>query len=449
MLAGQLPVGHNHPAHPSSWTGGLMAPRFAYRLSIDPAVSTFRPEIEHVCILLQEAHGLVQDPSATRVLHYGSNPPPQAATVPAHLFQAATVSADGLHLTHEALESVAGQLLPSDDASRFDAIGLVFLLVSRLEERDSSTEDRYGRYGFASDFQHRHGLFGRAPADEALAALARLISGDSSPANATSYQLQLTHDVDRLKAYHRPTDPLRYMLGDLLKRGRPMKALRHLGAYAAREPWTSFSDVMALSEQRGVPSRFYFMGPSQHNNDSPYVTDMPALTRAVARAASARGHILGFHPGHATSRDPQLWQQQRAGLEAVLQQPVTEGRQHMLGYSAADTPDIWDQAGMQADYTLAYPEAEGYRTGSTRIFPAYSLTRRQTLRLRQGSTAIMDFGQFGGKYRNLTLEQAMAACQPVIDTARRFGGTLTVLFHTGQPTGIVRTFYEALLREAA
>ncbi len=121
----------------------------------------------------------------------------------------------------------------------------------------------------------------------------------------------------------------------------------------------------------------------------------------------------------------------------------------MLGYSAADTPDIWDQAGMHADYTLAYPEAEGYRTGSTRIFPAYSLRHRRSLHLRQGSTAIMDFGQFGGKYRNLTLEQALAACRPVIDTARRFGGTLTVLFHTGQPEGIARVFYEALLQEAA
>lgn len=426
-----------------------MAPRFAYRLSIDPAVSAFRPEIEHVCVLLREAHGLIADSAAARVLHYGANPPPQAAAVPAHLFQAVTVAADGLHLTPHALDRIAAHLLPTDDASRFDAIGLTFLLTSRLEERDSPTDDRYGRYAFASDFQHRHDLFGRAPADEALAALARLITGETVPANATPYRLQLTHDVDRLKAYHRVSDPLRYMLGDLLKRGRPVKALRQLGAYAAREPWTSFTDVMALSEQRGITSRFYFMGPSQHRNDSPYVADMPALTRAVAKAARDRGHVLGFHPGHATCRDAQLWQRQRAGLEAVLQQSVTEGRQHMLGYSAAHTPDIWDEASMQTDYTLAYPEAEGYRTGSTRIFPAYSLTRRKTLRLRQGSTAIMDFGQFGGKYRDLTQDQALAVCRPVIDTARRFGGTLTVLFHTGQPAGIVRTFYEALLQEAA
>ena len=220
-------------------------------------------------------------------------------------------------------------------------------------------------------------------------------------------------------------------------------------SYGSREPWPSFIDVMDLSERHGLTSRFYFMGPSRHRNDSPYVADMSGLLRRVADAVVQRGHALGFHPGHRTCSDAGLWQSQRAGLEAVLGRPVTEGRQHMLGYAAGITPDIWDQAGMHADYTLAYPEQEGFRTGSSRVLPAYSLRRRRQLALCQGSTPIMDFGLFGGKYRSLSIADALARCRPVIETTRRFGGTLTVLFHTGQPQGMARDFYEALLREAA
>jgi hypothetical protein len=427
-----------------------MAPRFAYRLSLDPALSAFQPEIEYVCTLLGEAHGLIRDAGATRILHYGPNPPEgDAAVVPSHLFDAVSVGEDGLHLAPDTLDRLAPRLLPRTDARDFDAIGLIFLLVSRLEERDAPSDDRYGRYAFASDFQQRHGLFGRAPVDEALAALARLVTGEAAPVNATSYTLQLTHDVDRLKGYHRAVDPLRYALGDLLKRRKPVRALQQLAGYFSLEPWPSFTDIMDLSERHGVASRFYFMGPSRHRHDSPYAATMPKLTQAVAGLVRRRGHRFGFHPGHATCRDPALWQQQRAGLETILGQPVVEGRQHMLGYNAAETPDIWDRAGMLADYTPAYPEAEGFRTGSSRVFPAYSLTRRQPLRLRQGSTAIMDFGLFGGKYRDLTVDEALQSCRPIIAAARQFGGTLTVLFHTGQPTGPARIFYEALLKEAA
>lgn len=426
-----------------------MAPRFAYRLSIDPAISAFRPEITYICLLLDEAHGLIENPDAHRILHYGDNPPPGAAVVPAILFHAVTVESDGLHLKVENLNRIAPRLLPQTDAATFDAIGLAFLLISRLEERDSKTKDRYGRYPASSDFQMRHGLFGRAVADEALAALARLITGETNPPNAAAYRLQLTHDVDRLKGYHRPSEPLRYALGDLFKRVQPVTALRRLASYASPEPWASFTDIMTLSEHYGLASRFYFMGPTAHRHDSPYAMTMPRLSQAVAWAAAKRGHILGFHPGHGTASDPARWQQQRAGLETILGQQVVEGRQHMLGYSATETPDIWDRAGMQADYTLAYPEAEGFRTGSSRVFPVYSLIRRQPLHLRQGSTAIMDFGLFGGKYRDLTVDEALQSCRPVIAAARQFGGTLTVLFHTGQPTGPARIFYEALLQEAA
>jgi len=425
-----------------------MSPKSAFRLSMDPAISKFAPEIRYVCALLREAHGLIEHPDATRILHYGDDPPPGAATVPSALFRVATADADGLHLDSESLASIAPFLLPGPDAAAFDAIGLVFLLVTRLEERDSGELDRYGRFPATADFQVRHGLFGRAAADEALAALARLISGNANPPNATSYRLQPTHDVDRLRAYHKPFDPIRHAAGDLLKRGRPGNAIRRLASYASREPWTSFDDVMRLSEEFGLISRFYFMGPSGSPYDSPYAMSMPQLLGAVAADIVARGHIPGFHPGHDTSRNAAEWARQRAGLEAVLGCTVTEGRQHMLCYSAAETPEIWDSNGMQADYSLAYPEHEGFRTGSSRVFPAYSLRHRRQLALRQGSTAIMDFGLFGGKYRNLDVETALARCRPVIEVARRFGGTLTVLFHTGQAGGTVRKFYAELLREA-
>lgn len=436
--------------HSLAGAGTKMATPIPFRLTIAPELAPFGAEIDHVCALLREAHGLVRSDEAAAWLHYGSNPPPGSIGLPAALFPDCIIQGpDGLHLDRTALSRQWQNLAPQDDARQFDALGLIFLLVSRIEERDTQRTDRYGRYRCEDDIQVQHGLYGRAAADEAMAALARLVTGAANPPSATTYRVLVTHDVDRLKAYHRPIEPLRLAAGDLLKRRRPVGALKRLGAYFSAEPWESVNDLLALSERHGYQSQFYFMGPSNEPFDSPYVLAMAPLLRRVSDRIAERGHAIGFHPCSGTATDAQLWQSQRDRLEAVLGRPVREGRQHGLLYRADTTPDIWDGAGMTADYTLAYPERDGFRSGSTRALPAYSLRRRRTLGLRQASTAVMEFGMFGGKYRDLTVEEALVSCRPLLQACRRHGGTFVVLYHTGPQPPKARAFYEALLSEAA
>jgi hypothetical protein len=419
-----------------------------YRLSLAPELGAFIPEIDYVCRLLEDAYRLKRDDAASCLLHYGPAPPAGALAIPERLFSGAvTVSDDGLYLRHGELDRIASSLLPKHDAREFDAIGLVFLLVSRLEERGYDGLDHYRRYPFSADFQYRHGLYGRPSADEALAAIARLVTGKEHPHSATRYRVHLTHDVDRLKEYHRPTEPLRYAAGDLFKRHKPFEALGRLRAYASSEPWRSFNRLMTQSEQFGLRSHFYFMGPSEESRDSPYAITMQPLLKRVADAVEARGHGIGFHPGYGTAVDADRWQSQHEGLEAVLGRKIREGRQHMLAYQADRTPDIWEAASMASDFTLAYPELDGFRNGSCRVLPAYSLVKRKTLQLRHGSTAIMDFGMFGGKYRDTDLYEALASCRAIAQQARLHGGTLTVLQHAGRPIAQAARFYEALLRE--
>jgi hypothetical protein len=103
---------------------------------------------------------------------------------------------------------------------------------------------------------------------------------------------------------------------------------------------------------------------------------------------------------------------------------------------------------MIADYTLGYPERSGFRSGTCRPHPTYSLSQRRILGPIAYPTAIMDFSLFGGKYRHLSVDEALAECELVIAECRRHRGTLVVLFHTYQQqhTPEVDIFYERLLR---
>lgn len=426
----------------------------AYRLSIAPPLAPFTPEITYACDFLDHCHHLVRSEDAARVLHYGPGAPPGAVAVPAAVFpDGVRIAADGLHPEPGTLERLITGCGPAPihpdaalpDQPTYDAIGLIFLMLSRLEER-AGAGDRYGRFRHDHALAHRLNRPGHPLADEAAFDLARWVTGDDRPRSRTTFAVLPTHDVDRLRSYHNPWQPLRQAAGDLVKRRRPLGAWRRLTrAYGTGEPGRSVAALMSLSEQHGLTSRFFFMGPSRSSHDSPYAISMPGLLRRTARDVAERGHIVGLHPGYAAATDPTEWSRQRWGLESVVGAEVSEGRQHMLRYRADLTPEIWDQAGMTADYTLAFPEVTGFRSGTCRGYHPYSLRRRKALSLIQHDTAIADFGLFGGKYRDLTVEGALDACAPAIDACRRFGGTLVLLYHTGQMRAPRMPFYRQLL----
>lgn len=438
--------------------------RHPYRLSIAPGLERFRPEIEHACAFLERCHPLVRTNEAARVLHYGPDAPTGSVEVPAVLFPSGVrLDDDGIHLDRAAFATLedgkgSAPLLPPVgtrshrhvNGLAYDALGLIFFMLSRLEERGAPALDRYGRFPYEASLAARR--YGAAPplADEAASDLAASLLGQDDPPLALRYELLLTHDVDMLKGYHRPLGPLRNAAGDVVKRFDPARATRRLlDGYLSGEPWATARDIMAKSERHGVSSRFYFMGPSNNSMDSPYVLRLPRLLRRLSDEIAARGHVVGYHPCFATADDAGEWRRQRDGLEAVLGRPVREGRQHVLRYSADVTPDIWSDAGMTLDLTLGWPEVTGFRSGTCRRHASYSLRRRRTLPLEQISTSIMDFGLFGGKYRNLSVDAALADCRGAIEACRRFGGSLVVLFHTGQRRPPVTTFYERLLAVVA
>lgn len=441
-----------------------MGARFPYRLSLAPALERFRPEIEHACAFLERCHPLVRTNDSARVLHYGSDAPAGAVAVPAVLFPSGVrVDDDGIHLDRPSFEAVedgknGAPFLPppherdrrGPHGPRYDALGLIFFLLSRLEERGASALDRYGRFPYGASLVARR--YGAAPplADKAARDLAAALLGQDDPPGGSHYELLLTHDVDMLKGYHRPWAPLRNAIGDVVKRLDPVGAARRLrDGYLSGEPWGTARAIMARSERLGAVSHFYFMGPSRDPMDSPYASRLPSLLRRVADEIAMRGHVVGYHPCFATADDANEWRRQRDGLEAVLGRPVREGRQHVLRYRAEITPDIWSDAGMTLDLTLGWPEVTGFRSGTCRRHAAYSLRRRRTLPLEQVSTAIMDFGLFGGKYRDLSVDGALADCRAAIEACRAFGGSLTVLFHTGQRHPPVTSFYDRLLDLAA
>lgn len=436
-----------------------------YRLSIAPSLVRFAPELALVCRFLDRCYLVERSEAATVVLHYGPNPPPGAVTVPASFFpDAIRIDEDGLHPERDGLarfengfhrswseRKLATAPLQQESGERtlrYDALGLMFMLLSRIEERGhpASATDRYGRFPYHAAFLHRLFSLEFPLTDIAAEHVASALLQDPAPPKRTTYTVHLTHDMDMLRGYHTPLAPIRRAAADILLQRDWRSAFQRIhAAYFTGEPWRSVRLLMELSEQRGLKSRFFFMGPSSDTRDSPYVSREPRTLRGVASEVLARGHGVGFHPGFRARRDPVEWRRQRDGLEKALDVGVAEGRHHGLLFDIDTTWDIWNDATMTADMTLGFPERSGFRSGTCRAHPTYSLRQRRTLQLLEYPSNILDFGFFGGRYRDLSVENALEECRRVVAVSRRFNGDMVVLYHTGNLRPMWLNFYTGLL----
>lgn len=433
-----------------------------YRLEVAPALEPFLPEIRYTLDIMDRYYPVARqdDGPTNRILRYGLKEEHGAISVPSHCFgKGITIELDGRPaLSPAAIETYlsenAGVLPPKEHlgnigaAVDYDAIGLAFIMLSRIEEWNPAHRDRYERFAYDRAFAVRAGRHTEPIADQALEDIARQLVSAQRPTVLSRYHVSPTHDVDSLRAYHRVTDPLRYAAGDLIKRANPSSALRRLTDYLPGEPWRSFRHLMTASEKFGLRSQFFFMGPSDNRMDSPYASTMRLLMTKICHTVIERGHGIGFHPGYDTYKDPVVWDRQKKAVADISGQPITVGRQHVLRFASDLTPRIWAEHGMAKDYTLAFPEHPGFRNGSTRPHPAYDPDSRKALSVDLCATAIMDFGLFGGKYNDFSVEDALETSRPIIDAVKYHQGELVILQHTGPALAKAYEFHDRLLELA-
>jgi peptidoglycan/xylan/chitin deacetylase (PgdA/CDA1 family) len=237
------------------------------------------------------------------------------------------------------------------------------------------------------------------------------------------FALCLTHDVDRpYKTYQ----SVYYALAER----RPY----HLRALFGENPYWRFEDVMALEEDLGVRSAFYFLDEQSLFRDRPvrewvsptswkrytgrYEVDDRRIA-SVVRELDAGGWEVGLHGSFESYRDPERIAVEKAAVERVLGDRVLGGRQHYLNL---DVPGTWRAqaaAGLRYDSSLGSSTEVGFQHGYSicrpfdDAFVVFPLTAMEV--------AFPDVGGSSGRAR--------AACEDLLDEAAANDAVMTVLWH--------------------
>lgn len=259
----------------------------------------------------------------------------------------------------------------------------------------------------------------------------------------------LTHDVDFLELKNHRLD--RTLVGFLLRSLSPVhyrccsstvalaRLRRNLAALLSlpavylglcRDIWYDVDRYLEIEEE--ATSTFYFIpfrgDPGQEVRGYPAPRHRAAQYHMPDYAHTIQGLLqsgreVGVH-GLDAWHDVEKGRKERAAVQKVTQREEQGVRMHWLHFSH-ESPRVLREAGFFYDSSIGYNEAIGFRAGTAQVFMQPHLKAIPELPL-----VIMDTALFYPDRMGLNERQAHEACTRVIDTVLRYGGVLTVNWHT-------------------
>jgi hypothetical protein len=200
----------------------------------------------------------------------------------------------------------------------------------------------------------------------------------------------------------------------------------------ARDFWLQFD--WYLEVEKDLPCTYFFIpfkgragdkvgtGHAARRAAAYDITDLPELTATLTRSGCEIG-VHGIDAWHSAERG----REELSRVAAASGGAVSGVRMHWL-LRDASTFRVLEEAGYAYDSTVGYNETVGYRCGTGQAFRPPGTQRLLELPLH-----IQDGALFYRQRLGLSESEAWARCESLVETARRVGGVLTVLWHDRSP----------------
>jgi hypothetical protein len=338
-----------------------------------------------------------------------------------------------------------------DHLVHYDILGLVYWMLTRIEEIGRTDLDRHGRFPATSSHAYQFDYLERPVVDEWLQILGQVVQRQWPGIELKRHEFQtlVSHDVDRPSRYGFSSLGVlfRRMMGDLIRRRElrssvlaPWIRRQSRSTLHPADPYNTFSWIMEQSENKGLISAFYFIcGRTDPRFDADYEIEHPAMRRLL-REIHARGHEIGLHPSYKTYQNPTAMKQElerlrRVCVEEGIHQAVWGGRMHYLRWEQPTTLKAWEAAKMSYDSTLGYADHAGFRCGTCFEYSAFDPLASKALRLRVRPLIAMEQSILSQEFMGLNGDQSAAEKFDCLRaTCRKVRGNFALLWHNSALT---------------
>ncbi len=315
-----------------------------------------------------------------------------------------------------------------------DIFASSFFMLTRWEEYVNSTRDEYNRFPGSASTAVKNDFIQRPIVNEYLEMLWNMLVhlGINQKRKKRKFQAIISHDVDLPLLWKNPISFIKKIGGDLVKRNSIKDAAYSFKSYKgyisgkSKDPYDTFEELMALSENCGLKSHFFFLCGGQHKEDGSLPLSHPFM-KNLFKKINDRAHVIGFHPSFDSYNSPNIFSQELQELQEASTQTITCGRQHFLRFEVPRTWRLWEAVGMDWESSMYYPDAPGFRCGTCYGFPVFDILERKELRLREVPLVAMEVSW--NSYKEYSPEKMYADLNGLVNTVKKYNGIFPLLWH--------------------
>lgn len=190
----------------------------------------------------------------------------------------------------------------------------------------------------------------------------------------------------------------------------------------AEDPYNTVLSMIDQLEKFGQEPILFFLLSDQHQHDS---NVQPTSKKLQALIQSLQKNKLGIHPSYLATKNNKI-QQQKQQLE-YLYPEITQSRQHFLRINFPDYFNQLIEAGIKIDYSLAYPDVQGFRAGYSKPFPFYDLEKNCPTSLILQPSCWMDATY--EYYNHLSEQEVKEEFSLFFSQLKKINANLVTIFH--------------------
>ena len=144
--------------------------------------------------------------------------------------------------------------------------------------------------------------------------------------------------------------------------------------------------------------------------------------------------IIGLHPSYNSYHNLKQLIKEKKKLEKALKKgEISASRQHYLQMNVPDTFHHLESAGIRDDFTVAFSQSPGFRSGTALPYYFYDVVKDEVGKVLLHPTIIMDSCLI--THQSLCPELALEKIKHLIDECKRSGGDFVSLWHNSNLTG--------------
>ncbi|MDI1354229.1 MAG: polysaccharide deacetylase family protein [bacterium] len=313
----------------------------------------------------------------------------------------------------------------------FDVFSAVFYFISRYEEWQSFKPDAHQRFEAAESLLFQKKFHLKPLVDiwisELKGALERNFPAKKLPPR--EFRLLSTIDVDNVYAY-RSKGPVRtlgavakdLLAGDFTNLKERMLVLRE----KKKDPFDIYEEVADFCFEHKIPLIFFFLFRTGNKHDRTLKTSSPAFKEVFDILHKNRA-LMGIHPSYDAAFNEELLKDELKKLGNVSSQKITCSRQHYLRFDIRSTPQLLLKNGIEADFTMGYASAPGFRAGTSYPFYYFDFHREAASTL-----LFVPFCAMDGAFTVYNKSEPLAAMQSFNELAqeiKKVGGNFITVFH--------------------